>query len=41
MDNIYFEEPEYPFFYKLQKCITLFINLSLALLLAFFDNPPV
>ncbi|MEO8796122.1 MAG: sulfatase-like hydrolase/transferase, partial [Daejeonella sp.] len=36
MEQEYFEEPEYPFFNKLKKCVTLFINLSMALLLALF-----
>ncbi|WP_051189595.1 LTA synthase family protein [Daejeonella oryzae] len=34
MENTYFEDPEYPFLDKIQKCMGLFINLSLAFLLA-------
>lgn len=36
MDKIYFEEAEYPFFDKLKKCITLYVNISLALLSTLF-----
>ena len=34
MKDTYFEEPEYPFLKKIEKCISLFINLSVAFLIA-------
>ena len=35
MDFQYIEEPEYPFFNDLKKCITRFVNLAIALLISF------
>ncbi len=34
MSEMYFDEPEYPFLYHLKKCVRLYVNLSLAVLVA-------
>ncbi|HXI00913.1 MAG TPA: LTA synthase family protein [Sphingobacteriaceae bacterium] len=38
MDSHYLEEPEYPFFNDLKKCIKQFVNFSIALWGSFFLN---